>query len=454
MDASRLQAVRDRPLQSALAAVALVAALFLLLNAPAAVGAADGWDRFRTVGNEAAPPAGGTTVFASHDEGDLVAVGPDGRVVYHEGRYDGYFDVDPSPVGERTVLFVATVEGVPGCDPVAQGPCSRQVVERVNLSTGARERLFSRAIPRSRSNEWHDVDRVGPNRFLVADTNQDVVFEVNTTTGLETWRWDAQSYLNVTTGGPYPNDWTHLNDVEALPDGRVMVSLRNQDQVVFVGRDGRVDDAWTLGAEGDHDVLFKQHQPDYIPASRGGPAVVVADSVNHRLVEFQYERGGDASGEWVETWHWRDPRMEWTRDADRLPNGNTLATDTRGGRLLEIAPSGEVVWALDLPRAYEAERLGTGDESAGGPSATRADLQSVREGTSPAANATLRAKAADVAEGPLPPRLVTGFHAVAPPWFDVFDLGACLALVGALLGLGGLRLRAAGYRLRLPLARR
>jgi len=91
------------------------------------------------------------------------------------------------------------------------------------------------------------------------------VFVVDTETGIIEWEWEAQTDYGLDSGGVYPGDWTHLNDVEALPDGRLMVSLRNHDQVVFLDRDDGLQEEWTLGADDGHDVLHEQHNPDYIP---------------------------------------------------------------------------------------------------------------------------------------------------------------------------------------------
>lgn len=51
-----------------------------------------------------------------------------------------------------------------------------------------------------------------------------------------TWEWDAQRDFLTSSGGAYPKDWTPVNDVGVLKDGRIMVSLRNQDRVVFLDR--------------------------------------------------------------------------------------------------------------------------------------------------------------------------------------------------------------------------
>ncbi|MFC7195040.1 hypothetical protein ACFQL4_10875 [Halosimplex aquaticum] len=152
------------------------------------------------------------------------------------------------------------------------------------------------------------------------------MFVLNTTTKEIEWEWEAQTDFPLSGGGPYPNDWTHVNDIEVLPDGRFMVSLRNQDQVVFLKQGTGLLENQTLGAEDDHDVLYEQHNPDFIPAERGGPAVLVADSENDRVVEYQRE-----GGNWTRTWKWSDGTVDWPRDADRLPNGNTLIVDSNGG---------------------------------------------------------------------------------------------------------------------------
>ena len=74
-----------------------------------------------------------------------------------------------------------------------------------------------------------------------------------------------------------------------------MADIRNQDQIVFIEPGRGVLANRTLGAEVDFSTLRGQHNPDYIPESRGGPAVLVADSHNDRAVEYQLR--DDASSE-------------------------------------------------------------------------------------------------------------------------------------------------------------
>jgi len=86
----------------------------------------------------------------------------------------------------------------------------------------------------------------------------------------------------------------------------------------------------------------------------------VADSENDRVVEYARE-----DGSWNRTWT-LSGNLTWPRDADRLPNGNTLIVDTLGNRVIEVTPTGRVVWGFYATWApYDAERLGTGDGSNG-----------------------------------------------------------------------------------------
>jgi len=320
----------------------------------------------------AAPPRDGITVATeSARYGTIMAWYPNGSRLYYADEHTKYFDVDPVRNTSATVEYTAT-DTVHTAGPNCRTPpCARNLVERTNLTTGETTVIRSRYDDSETAAEWHDHARVSETEIVVADMVADQVVLVNTTTGLTEWRWDAQNAFPVTGGGPYPGDWTHLNDVEVLSDGRVMVSLRNQDQVVFLDTDTGVQSNWTLGADDNHSILHEQHNPDYIPPDRGGPAVLVADSENSRVVEYQR-----LDGEWHRTWTWSDSRMQWPRDADRLPGGTTLVTDTHGGRVLEVAPDGSVVWQVDLAHPYDAERLGTAEGSAGGPSARLANLTS------------------------------------------------------------------------------
>jgi hypothetical protein len=216
--------------------------------------------------------------------------------------------------------------------------------------------------------DTHDVDRLSEDELLVAnmrnydadaDVNRDRVFVYNRTRGEITWEWQVRDHFDRSAGGDYTDDWTHVNDVDVLSAERFLVSLRNMDQVVVVDRESG-DIVERLGTDDDHDTLSEQHNPDYLESEDGTPTILVADSENDRVVEYANEEG-----EWTKTWE-VSGRFNWPRDADRLPDGNTLVTDSLNQRVVEITPTGEIVWEYFVTWGpYEAERLGTGPGSDG-----------------------------------------------------------------------------------------
>ncbi|QLH84731.1 arylsulfotransferase family protein [Halosimplex pelagicum] len=318
--------------------------------------------------------------YASDEQAELVAFDRSGDVAYYEDDYRVYFDVDPVEGRPYTVEYLAAEHrDGEACANVSTDRCTYNVFERVNMTTGETRTVYGELTPKIYSGRWHDVDRINESHIAVADILRDSVRVVNVTTDETVYEWNASSYFPDDVGGA-AGDWTHINDVEVLDDGRFMVSVRNMDRVVFVEPGEGVDADWTLGEEDNYDILYEQHNPDYIPAERGGPAITVADSENSRVLEYQRvdPETGEATtaddGEWRRSWGWRDSRLQWPRDADRLPNGNTLVVDTHGDRIAEIAPDGSVNWSHTVGMPYDVERLGTGDESAGG-----ASMRSIRD---------------------------------------------------------------------------
>jgi len=210
-------------------------------------------------------------------------------------------------------------------------------------------------------------------------------------------------------------------------------------------------ESMTLGEPGNHSVVYRQHNPDYFPESHGGPAVLVADSHNNRLVEFSREEG-----RWTQTWEWADPRLQWPRDADRLPNNHTLVTNSNGGEVFEIAENGSVVWQVDVFLPYEAERLHTGDESAGGYAASATNLS----GATPADGG----RTSDGAVGGsasavvsvlwtavstfLPSSVINAVVFVLPPWLGKADLPALTLVFGSLPVWGLFEVYLSGIRVR------
>jgi uncharacterized protein (UPF0248 family) len=269
--------------------------------------------------------------------------------------YDGtnraswYYDVDPLPDDDLLVTSISRRE---------------TVVLRIDRTT--REVLWRERID---IQDTHDVDLLPNGNLVVANMRQydeetgvsnDRIFVYDRETDEITWEWRFREHYPNDTDGGFREDWSHVNDVDPVDNGSAfLVSPRNFDQVIKVDREtGEI--VWRLGEDDAHEVLDEQHNPDLLSGPDGEPTVLVADSENDRVVEYARR-----DGEWVRTWTVAG-NLSWPRDADRLPNGNTLITDTLNHRVIEVTPTGEVVWEYYATWGpYDAERLATGGGSNG-----------------------------------------------------------------------------------------
>jgi hypothetical protein len=310
-------------------------------------------------------PANGTTAVSMqgfHFQGEadpkkparLVAVGPRGSVEWvYNGSARGaswFYDVDPLPNGN--LLAVNTAPG-------------RTLVYELNPETG--KRVWTEVLPII---DTHDVDLINGEELLIANMrnssgarSDERIYIYNRTTDTVTWEWEFANHYPPSTdvGVSNTEDWSHVNDVDRIAPGTFLVSPRNFDQVIAVNRSTKRV-TMRLGEDGNHTILDEQHNPTYLEGPDGTPTILVADSENDRVVEYARRNGS-----WKRVWTVGEDQLNWPRDADRLPNGNTLIVDTLNQRVIEVTPRGEIVWELFAPWApYDAERLAYGDE-AGGP---------------------------------------------------------------------------------------
>lgn len=311
---------------------------------------------------EVSSPANGTTVVTSQGwnagshslpgrPARLVAVGPNGSVNWtHDGpddRRNWFYDVDPLPNGN--LLVVNPVSG------------STVVYE---FDPDTQQRVWTEQFD---SPDIHDIDLINGDELLVAGINyerpsEDRVFVYNRTTEETTWEWRfREHYPDDVDDGADSGDWTHVNDIDQIREGEFLVSVRNFDQVIVLNRSTKEIDL-RLGEDDDHDIMYEQHNPQYLESDDGTPTILVADSENARVVEYERVGGPPGDGEWERVWTLSEG-LAWPRDADRLPNGNTLVVDSMNHRVIEVTPEGEIVWETSVPWAtYDAERVTRGDE--------------------------------------------------------------------------------------------
>ncbi|QRV13827.1 aryl-sulfate sulfotransferase [Haloterrigena salifodinae] len=357
--------------------VTVAAVVIALLIASLGVQAVVIEREHRVVNDDGRYPGNTLVGVHSYDEtGRIVELTPDGEVAWEwsvpESRVFGVEQLD-----EETVLAAVAVKRLAeDCDEEyleyeeKDGHCVRNRVVEIDKESGEVVWEYDWYDEFIAWHEVHDVERLENGETAIVDMGNDRAFTVDRD-GEITWEWHAEDHLTPGTpfyeeyGGPERegehDDWTHMNDIDRLENGNFQLSIRNFDVIIEV--DPETDEVVdVVGEPGNHDVLDKQHNPHRIE-DQG--TMVVADSENGRIVELDVE---SEERIWRYTGPATDP-LQWPRDADRLPNGNTLITDSRNNRVLEVDPDGEIVWQFGdpdgtvIPLAYEADRIGAGEQS-------------------------------------------------------------------------------------------
>lgn len=191
-------------------------------------------------------------------------------------------------------------------------------------------------------------------------------------------RYIVKAYQpQASTDEPRTKDITHLNDIEPLSPsmaasypsfeaGDLVVSLRGIDLVFVLDPDSNKV-KWHAS-----DPFIRQHDPDFMGAGwigifdnredfskrgtmlGGSRIVALQPHTDSMQVLFPTPRSAplytDALGQW-----------------QYLANGNLLLTESKAGRVVEVAPNGETVWEWVI-RAYDDARVSRV------PGATRYDL--------------------------------------------------------------------------------
>ncbi|MDP6277708.1 MAG: aryl-sulfate sulfotransferase [Nitrospinota bacterium] len=223
----------------------------------------------------------------------------------------------------------------------------------------------------------HDADRLPNGNTLYnlgwSAKGEDVVREIDLN-GKIVWSWkglvdyDREPFSIIDREG-----WMHVNSVSRLSNGNTLVSIRNFNTVAEVGPNGRVVRDWTFSGELPHpDGIrsrgkikgVRNHEPELLPNGN----MLVALRRPHRFIEFNTE-----NQEIVWSWEHPDGRvqLQTNREANRLPNGNTLGS--AGDKFVEIAPDGTLVWQILAPsggkshrKFHKAIRIGVDGKAHGG----------------------------------------------------------------------------------------
>ena len=221
----------------------------------------------------------------------------------------------------------------------------------------------------------------------------DVIIEYDPQSDSVVWEWHLFDHL---TPKVRRGDWSHCNTIEPDPrDGSLYLSARNLNSIFKIDqKTGKI--IWRLGENGNFEIapedrFYHQHSPEIQPNGN----ILLFDNGALRPEELggEFSRTLELSldekamkAKVVWSWH-NNPDLFtpiWG-DADRLDNGNTLMVfgnrvpirsglttisgrklPTQTSRLIEVTPSGEKVWELEVspPQwgVYRAERIDEKDD--------------------------------------------------------------------------------------------
>ncbi len=171
-------------------------------------------------------------------------------------------------------------------------------------------------------------------------------------------------------------DWSHLNALVWFPrENALLLSSREQYALFKINMDTE-QIVWKMGVEGDFEIdpedqFYRQHAPEIQPNGN----ILLFDNGHYtyrsysRVIELAYTDTDESRTAEIVWSFVPDPPIFapiWG-DADRLPNGNTLATfglrsTSQHSHLIEISNEspGRKIWDLSLPLkwgVYRSERI-------------------------------------------------------------------------------------------------
>jgi outer membrane protein assembly factor BamB len=182
----------------------------------------------------------------------------------------------------------------------------------------------------------HDADRLPNGNTIFVFGGNDLmadaqVKEVNPK-GQTVWSWYAKDDFNKAPYKTIMNQgWTHTNAVTRLSNGNTLISTRNFNMVVEVDQKGEV--VKTIG-EG---LMAQQHDPAFL---ENGDILFANHGKPEKAVEI--DKDGKVVWEFAVT----NPQQWPVRDANRLPNGNTLIVTTT--KIVEVSKDKKVVWSFAI----------------------------------------------------------------------------------------------------------
>ena len=171
--------------------------------------------------------------------------------------------------------------------------------------------------------------------------------------------FERSAYADLLVRLPKKSDLLHTNTIELLDGshtdvlpafaaGNLLISVLELDTVAVLDPEAETI-VWAMTGP-----FRKQHQPTLLPDGRlllfDNRGLLPADlsqvlEIDPRTGAVAWSYGGEGVDFFSRT----------LGSVQRLPNGNTLVTESENGRAFELAPGGRRVWQYDTPHRAGAE---------------------------------------------------------------------------------------------------
>jgi hypothetical protein len=165
------------------------------------------------------------------------------------------------------------------------------------------------------------------------------------------WEWLAYQHLDPSIDIICPictrREWLHTNSCFVMPNGDILTTFHHLDTVAIIDKkSGEIKWRWGAGK------IAHPHNPTLLDNGN----ILFFDNGQHRKATVQsYSRILEVNPKTGNIdWEYMDyPASKFYSTfgsgAQRLPNGNTLITESAKGRIFEVTPEKEKIWEYNSP---------------------------------------------------------------------------------------------------------
>lgn len=185
---------------------------------------------------------------------------------------------------------------------------------------------------------------------LITDAAQDKIFEVSRSGQLR-WQFPPEDrQIDISLRRP-------VQAIRRL-NGNTLIVDQGNHRIIEINSMAKI--VWQYGITSSVGISRgRLYSPSYMQVLKGGH-FLITDTDNHRVIEVTQDEEivwqyGNLQNKLGSGYGSRLGELNSPSQAIRLPNGNTLITDTENRRVLEVTPEREITWMFDTDIEKESQ---------------------------------------------------------------------------------------------------